>query len=353
MLPIFLHAVGGLIAYFLLRGTDAATANNSFWLGIIISAVLTTIALAVFIAYINDMNALQERLSASKIVDTSMGKIEYTDVGQGIPILSIHGAGGGFDQGLITAEFFFDQDTLQSHRVIAPSRFGYLKTPLPAGDAGPAAQANAHAALLDALGVDEKVIVLGTSAGALSAQEFAIRYPDRVSVLILAVPAVWSPESAAEGSAEIGSDNFIANTVMRSDFVMWVFMKVAYNQLLTYVGVPENLQEKMTAQEKDDAKKLMDAVLPVSQKVDGGMQLAFDMANMERLPLESIRAPTLVIDAKDVVTYPGSRYAAENIPNAKLVEFETGGHLLVGHGEDAREAVKDFVKQHQVVEIVN
>jgi pimeloyl-ACP methyl ester carboxylesterase len=293
------------------------------------------------------MNAVQERISASKVVDTSMGKIEYADVGQGIPILSIHGAGGGFDQGLINAGFFFDEETLQSHQVIAPSRFGYLKTPLPAGDAGPSAQADAHAALLDALGIDDKVIVLGTSAGALSAQEFAIKYPDRVSALILAVPAVWSPESAAEGSAEIGSDNFIANTVMRSDFAMWIFTKVAYSQLLTYVGVPENLQEKMTAPEKDDAKKLMDAILPVSQKVDGGMQLAVDMANKEQLPLESIRAPTLVIDAKDVVTYPGSKYAAEHIPNAKLVEFETGGHLLVGHGVDARSAVKEFLVMHE------
>ena len=348
LLPIFLHVIGGLIAYFLLRGADPDIARNSLWLGIMLSAAVTTVALAVYLAYTNDMNAVQERISASKIIDTSMGKIEYADVGQGNPILSIHGAGGGFDQGLITAEVFFDEETLQSHRVIAPSRFGYLKTPLPADDAGPAAQAEAHAALLDALGIDEKVIVLGTSAGALSAQEFAIKYPDRVSVLILAVPAVWSPESAADGSAEIGSDNFIANTVMRSDFAMWIFMKVAYSQLLTYVGVPESLQEKMTPKEKVDAKKLMDAILPVSQKVDGGIQEAVNMANMERLALESIRAPTLVIDAKDVVTYPGSKYAAEHIQNAKLVAFETGGHLLIGHGEETRAAVRGFLGEQQI-----
>lgn len=311
------------------------------------TAVSCAIAVAVYVAYVNDMNAVRERISASMTIDTSMGKIEYADVGQGNPILSIHGAGGGFDQGLITAKAFFDEETLQSHRVISPSRFGYLKTPLPVGNAGPAAQADAHAALLDALEIDEKLIVLGTSAGALSAQEFAIKYPDRVSALILAVPAVWTPENAAEGSAEIGSDNFIANTVMRSDFVMWIFTKVAYNQLLTYVGVPENLQEKMTAQEKDDAKKLMDAILPVSEKVVGGMQEAANMANKERLSLESIQTPTLVIDAKDVVTYPGSKYAAEHIPNAKLVAFETGGHLLIGHGVEARAAVKNFLLQNQ------
>jgi pimeloyl-ACP methyl ester carboxylesterase len=349
LLPIFLSIIGGLVAYFLVRSSDPTIAKNSLFIGIIITVVSCAIAVAVYVAYVNDMNVVRERISTSKTIDTPMGRIEYADVGQGIPILSIHGAGGGFDQGLITAETFFDEETLQSHRVISPSRFGYLQTPLPAGDAGPAAQADAHAALLDALGIDDKVIVLGTSAGALSAQEFAIKYPDRVSALILAVPAVWSPESAVEGSAEIGSDNFIANTVMRSDFAMWLFTKVAYSQLLTYVGVPENLQETMTAQEKDDAKELMDAILPVSQKVDGGRQEAINMATKERLALESIRAPTLVIDAKDVVTYPGSKYAAEHIANATLVAFETGGHLLIGHGEEARAAVQDFLKQREVL----
>jgi hypothetical protein len=39
-----------------------------------------------------------------------------------------------------------------------------------------------------------------------------------------------------------------------------------------------------------------------------------------------------------------------NIPNAKLVSFETGGHMLIGHGEDTRAAIKDFLKQHPQIE---
>lgn len=347
LLPIFLHVIGGIVAYYIVRDSDSGFAKNLLWLGIILSAATTIIALAVYLAYNNDMTAARERISTSKLIDTASGQIEYADVGQGDPILAIHGAGGGFDQGLLTAEMFFDEEILNSHRVIAPSRFGYLQTPLPSGDASPVAQADAHAALLDALGIDEKVTVLGVSAGALSAQEFAIKYPDRVSVLILAVPAVWSPESAQEGSAEIGSDSFIANTVMRSDFIMWVFTKVAYSQLLTYVGVPEDLQRSMTAQERDEAQRLVVAILPVSQRYEGGVQETVNMANKHRLPLESITAPTLVVDAKDVVTYPGSKYAAEHIPNAQLVAFDTGGHLLVGHGEEAKAAVKNFMAQNR------
>jgi pimeloyl-ACP methyl ester carboxylesterase len=47
--------------------------------------------------------------------------------------------------------------------VIAPSRFGYLGSSLPAG-ATPADQADAYAVLLDALGI-ERTAVVGCSTG--------------------------------------------------------------------------------------------------------------------------------------------------------------------------------------------
>ena len=87
-------------------------------------------------------------LAGGSIVETVLGKIEYADVGDGMPLLSIHGAGGGYDQGLLIAEALFGD----GFRVIAPSRFGYLRTPVPR-DASPAAQADADAALLDVLGL--------------------------------------------------------------------------------------------------------------------------------------------------------------------------------------------------------
>ena len=47
-----------------------------------------------------------------------------------------------------------------------------------------------------------------------------------------------------------------------------------------------------------------------------------------------ILAPTIIIDAKDdVETFPGSKYTADHIPNAKFLAFQTGGDLLIGHGD--------------------
>jgi 2-hydroxy-6-oxonona-2,4-dienedioate hydrolase len=42
----------------------------------------------------------------SLVADTGSGPIEYAEKGAGIPLLSIHGAGGGFDQGFALAGEF-------------------------------------------------------------------------------------------------------------------------------------------------------------------------------------------------------------------------------------------------------
>lgn len=353
LLPIFLHAAGGIATYFTLKESDPAMAKNALWLGVVLSATVAIAGTTLYFAYLNDIAAANDRIAAySNIADTAYGPIEYADVGQGSPVLAIHGTGGGWDQGLQAAKTFIGEDAVDSHRVIAPSRFGYLKTPLPSGDASPAAQADAHAALLDALGIDQKVTVIGASAGAFSATEFAIKYPDRVSALVLAVPDSWSPESAASESANIGSSDFIRNTVLKSDFIMWAFLKVAGGQMLAYVGVPENLQQAMTPQEKADASEIIEAILPVSQRHVGITNDEANHQNRHRLALEDIRAPTIIIDAMDIETFPGSEYAAEHIPNAKFVVFETGGHLLVGHGDEARAAVRNFLQEHEASEII-
>src|SRR5215204_829111 len=302
LLPIFLHVIGGIAVYMFLKGSDPRIAKNSLWLGVFLSAVATTIVAVVYLAYLNDISAAKERITTgSTIINTAYGPIEYADVGQGNPVLAIHGTGGGFDQGLLTAESFLGEDIMNTHRIIAPSRFGYLKTPTPSspgGDASPAAQADGHAALLDALGINQRVTVIGASAGALSAAEFAVKYPDRVSVLVLAIPAAWSPESAT--TAQIGSNDFIMNTVLKSDFIMWVFTKVVGDQMLSFIGVPQELQQNMTMQEREDANRLIEMIQPVSQRHAGIMNDAFNHQNRQRLPLENIPVPTMIIDAKDV-----------------------------------------------------
>ena len=104
-----------------------------------------------------------------------------------MPVLVLHGAGGGHDQGRLIAEAFVGD----GFRWIAPSRFGYPGTPMP-GDASVAAQADALVDLLDALDV-RLVDVVGFSGGAPPALQLAARHPGRVNRLVLLSSAPFTP----------------------------------------------------------------------------------------------------------------------------------------------------------------
>ncbi|HVL34321.1 MAG TPA: alpha/beta fold hydrolase, partial [Burkholderiales bacterium] len=158
------------------------------------SAVLGSAALAALVAGLAYAGYAAERARAyqrvatgSAMAQTPCGPIEYAAQGAGPAVLVVHGAGGGFDQGRD-----FGAGLAQAgFRVVAMSRFGYLRTPLPPL-ATPAAQADAHACLLDALGL-ERAAIVGLSAGAPSALEFALRHPARTAALVLVVPLAHVP----------------------------------------------------------------------------------------------------------------------------------------------------------------
>jgi pimeloyl-ACP methyl ester carboxylesterase len=140
------------------------------------------------------------------------------------------------------------------------------------------------------------------------------------------------------------ANDLIMNTVLKSDFIMWAFTKVSKDQMLSFLETTPELQKTMTPSEPKQVDELMTMIFPVSERQAGIINDGINHQKLERYPLESIRAPTLVIDAKEVSTFPGSKYTAENIPNAKLFAFETGGHKLIGYGEDSRDVIKEFLK---------
>jgi 2-hydroxy-6-oxonona-2,4-dienedioate hydrolase len=126
-------------------------------------------------------NATQQALSGSKLIETPHGIIEYADVGEGYPVLVSHGGALGYTQVESVKQILGNE----SLRLIVPSRFGYLRIPMPP-DASFAAQADAFADLLDALNVS-KVIVMGFSFGGPAALQFALRHPDRCSALVMSM----------------------------------------------------------------------------------------------------------------------------------------------------------------------
>src|SRR5512142_2339558 len=177
-------------------------------------------------SYRKEIKAAREPIeSRSQLIQSAGGPIEFGESGDGPAVLVVHGAGGGFDQGLDVGRAFLGD----GFRIVAPSRFGYLGTPLP-DDASAEAQADAHARLLDALKLD-RVPVVGISAGSPSAMQLCLRHPDRCSALVLLVPLAYAPKAARRNqpSALFG---IVLNAITSSDFLFWTVMKFAYSTLL-------------------------------------------------------------------------------------------------------------------------
>lgn len=298
-------------------------------------------------SYRKEIRRAKRRVATgSKMVETWLGPIEYAEAGNpnGPPVLVIHGAGGGYDQGLDIAA-----SVTNEFRVIAVSRFGYLRTPLPQ-DASPQAQADAHAALLDALHIP-RCAVFGVSAGGPSTMQLALRYPDRVSAMVLMVAAAYAPP-ATDGTppkrmSAIGAA--LMNLALRSDFLFWLALRFAPRAMTRMIlGTPPELVAQADTAERARVNTVLDHILPVSSRRLGLLNEAAVVPTLPRYELERVQAPTLLIAAQDDLygMFTPMQYSAEHIPDARFIGFPTGGHMLVGHQEQVSAEILGFLREH-------
>jgi 2-hydroxy-6-oxonona-2,4-dienedioate hydrolase len=292
---------------------------------------------AIMAAFRSDLRAARSRLAGqSRLVETACGPVEMAESGSGPPALVVHGMAGGFDMGLIVGRGVLGED----YRVIAPSRFGYLRTPLPA-NASHVAQADTLASLLDALGVP-RAVVLAVSAGAQPATHLALRHPERMQALVLITPALHLPPEPGVPS-ESGPPGFVLDYVLASDFMVWAIAHLASNLLVRAAGVPPSLDHQMTPERR---KELVDGFFPASARHAG---LANDIRTTipvaPDLPIEQLRMPVMLVSAADdpYKTADVVRYSAPRIPGAKAVILESGGHVLVGQDDRVRQEVQGFL----------
>jgi pimeloyl-ACP methyl ester carboxylesterase len=307
----------------------------------IVALVLAALAALTWRAFAADMASAQARVTTgSQVVSTPCGPIEYAVAGSDTPLLLIHGAGGGFDQSLQ-----FGQGLMQAGvKIIAPSRFGYLRTPVPA-DTSAQAQADAHACLLDALGL-QRVAVVGASAGAPSAMQFCIRHPQRCSALVLLVPAAYSPAHEGQTMKVPPSLQFVAEHILTSDLALWTLTKASPKLLVrSMFATPAEVFDHASATEQARALAALDAVQPVSQRAAGLMIDARITSTLPRYELERIVAPTLLISVEDDLygTWENARYTAQEIRGARFVAYPSGGHVWLGHDDAVWREVAGFV----------
>lgn len=297
------------------------------------SSCIVGLAAVVASLYYRDIRvAYRNAATGSRIADTPCGPVEYADMGHGPAVLLVHGAGGGFNQGLAFAKDLARVDM----RVISVSRFGYLRTPLPR-DASAIAQADAHICLLDALGI-EKATVIGVSAGAPSSVQMAIRHPARTEGLILAVPAIYTPRPGnARPVLTPTGTQFLFSTALKSDFVFWLARELAPELLIRAIlATPPGALKTVSRAERARVAAILDGILPVRPRRLGLINDAAITSTLPRYDLEKIRAPSLIMSVADdrFGTFQSARYSAAHIANARFIGYSTGGHVWAGHQDD-------------------
>jgi pimeloyl-ACP methyl ester carboxylesterase len=137
-------------------------------------------------------------------------------------------------------------------------------------------------------------------------------------------------------------------SVLGSDFLFWLNMKVARDAMLEKVfAIPVRDFENASAEEQERILRIARGTLPVSQRRKGLWNDLAILASLPRYPLERIATPTLVIGIEDDLfgIYPGSRSAAERIPGARFVSFPTGGHLWVGRQGEVASLLTAFLNR--------
>ncbi|WP_136646643.1 alpha/beta fold hydrolase [Tabrizicola sp. YIM 78059] len=275
----------------------------------------------------------------AEVIGSRAGALEYAVAGDGPPLMMIHGTGGGFDQGLL----FGAGLRRRGFRIVAPSRFGYLGSAFP-DDASPAQQADVLVGLLDHLEID-RLPVVGGSAGALTAAEFALRHPDRCTVLGLLVPA--ANLTNRDPVAFTAVQRMAVDAVLGSDLWFWALARLAPGQMIrTLLATNPALLDQVDAAERRRAKAILDQIFPISRKADGLRTDGFWAGTPTTTAHDRIAVPTLILSCEDDLfgTAATARLLAERIPGAELTVYPTGGHIWLGHDDDVADRIARFLR---------
>jgi pimeloyl-ACP methyl ester carboxylesterase len=276
----------------------------------------------------------QQRVSSIQhtSIDSPFGTIEYAERGEGDPVLVLHGIFGGFDAAFLTVDPWIGD----GFHVVAPSRFGCLGSSLPP-NATVEAQTDAYAVLLDALGIEQAAVV-GFSAGTVSAMQFGLRHPGRITALVLM-------------SGHYPQKHYklpeLPLRLLYTDRVFWALRTFTPELLGRICGTPKGFCPSPA--EQQTLEWIMEGLFPIGPRARGAVfDTLVSEPEVDNFPLEQLSVPTLMIHAADdaLARYGTAPPAAARIPGARLVTIERGGHLYLGAEARVRQEVAAFIRSH-------
>jgi len=276
-------------------------------------------------------------MSTIQIRDTSLF---VKAIGQGYPLLIMHGGPGADHATMLSLQACADQFSLVFYDHRCNGRSGGAPVSSMTWEN---LTADAEA-LRQKLGFD-KWAVLGHSFGGMVALEYALRYPQSLSHLLLLDTCGdirWVRQNAAEllakrgfSSAEVGAARrFFAGQLAPREFLptMMKFGKAYYYRANFLTLLHEVFSGGLRVKMRPEAQ-----IFAFSELLPG-------WTVMDRL--NEIKVPTLVLAGRHDFQFPPEHQAilADRLPNAQLVLIERAGHNahLERPGE-VIEAVRRFI----------
>lgn len=236
-------------------------------------------------------------------------RVRYLDEGQGPPVVLLHGFASSIENWLSVIP------TLKtSNRVIALDLKGFGWTDRPAADYSPAAQAELLRAVLDERQV-EQVALVAHSWGSSVALAFALKYPARVSRLVLYDAWVYD--------AQLPSMFHMARAQGVGEFLFSAFYS-------------ERHEERLTLGFYDPEFVTQPFVEAVERAFERPGTKAAALATVRGMRFEEqehrygeIRVPTLLLWGREDLVTPvsyGERLLRQ-LPNAQLKVYPRCGHF--------------------------
>jgi pimeloyl-ACP methyl ester carboxylesterase len=248
-------------------------------------------------------------------------RVNYVEMGQGAPIIFVHGLSGAWQNWLENIPHF-----ARTRRVIVPDLPGFGHSPMPAEKISISNYAEIVDELLDQLGI-EKAAVVGNSMGGFIGAEMAIELSTRVEELVLVSAAGLTTQELhrdtgmallrrienilAFGSGWVASRSELVTTRPRLRKVLMAFV----------AAHPDQLPGPLTAEQVRGSGKpgFLDALEALG---------TYPLEDR----LEQIECPTLVIwGDKDrlVPVRDADRFVKTIGPNSRKLVYKDTGHVAM------------------------
>lgn len=241
---------------------------------------------------------------------------EYVDIGQGEPLLFVHGLSGSWHNWLETLPH-----VARTHRAIALALPGFGSCPMPSWPIDMHAYGRFVHDFCEKLGIARAAALVGHSMGGLIATEAALSDPSRFDRLVLVAAAglinTWRPRERGlltafawdAGGAFVGR---LASTIVRRPGTRYLTFR-------TFMHSPNELRPELLWEQVNSA-------VPCAGFGDS-MRTLIEYDARDRLA--EIDLPTLIVwGADDLVIPVGAAHSYKRrLPGSRLEIFDGTGHV--------------------------